>query len=348
MPNRTEDAVGSPGAGGGPCTGTGAGAGAGTTAKAGTAARAGTGRTERVPGPPAADEFPAALRAALSRRGLSLERVSERLRARGITISQATLSHWQRGRSQPERARSLHAVDALEEILELPGGALRSLLGPRRPRGRITPVRCEDAALRFFGEGSVAEQLIGEGFRDFNRGLSQLVIHDTVAVGESGRTESMAATVVLRANSPGVDRVRFVLGFDDEEAEPVDVRVTSGRLHEATHVRELKSMALDIRFGRELAKLETAVVSYAVEVSPSRKPAAHYERRSSSGLHEYLQQVFFHPGALPSHCRRYFREQIDSPPRDQQRVVLDPSHSAHVFASRCGPGVYGMAWEPGV
>ncbi|WP_420881638.1 helix-turn-helix domain-containing protein [Streptomyces rhizosphaericola] len=85
---------------------------------------------------PAPDAFPAALREALGRRGLSLERVSERLRARGIAVSQATLSSWQRGRSQPERARSLRAVEVLEEILELPGGALRSLLGPRRPRGR--------------------------------------------------------------------------------------------------------------------------------------------------------------------------------------------------------------------
>ncbi|MFD8961897.1 multiprotein-bridging factor 1 family protein, partial [Streptomyces anulatus] len=65
-----------------------------------------------------ADTFPGALREALNRRGLSLERVSERLRVRGITISQATLSSWQRGRSQPERARSLRAVEVLEEILE--------------------------------------------------------------------------------------------------------------------------------------------------------------------------------------------------------------------------------------
>ncbi|WP_256104439.1 helix-turn-helix transcriptional regulator [Streptomyces sp. ODS05-4] len=297
----------------------------------------------------AAGEFPAALREALSRRGLSLERVSERLKARGITISQATLSHWQRGRSQPERARSLHAVDALEEILDLPGGALRSLLGPRRPRGRVSPVRGEDAARRVFGEGSVAEQLIGaEDFHDFNRSLTPLVIHDTVTVGESGRLGSLAATVVLRAGSSGVDRVRFVLGFDDEEAEPLDVRVTCGQLHEATHVPRLNAMALDIRFGRPLARMETAVVGYAVEVSPSRAPAAHYERRTSNGLHDYLQHVFFHPGALPSRCRRYVREQIGSPKRDQQPVVLDRSHSAHVFVSRCGPGVYGMAWEPGV
>ncbi|GFN04613.1 hypothetical protein Smic_31690 [Streptomyces microflavus] len=88
-----------------------------------------------------ADAFPTALRDALGRRGLSLERVSERLRARGIGVSQATLSSWQRGRSQPERARSLRAVEVLEEILDLPGGALRSLLGPRRPRGRVAPAR---------------------------------------------------------------------------------------------------------------------------------------------------------------------------------------------------------------
>ena len=64
--------------------------------------------------------FADVFRDALRRRGLSLERVRHRLQTQGIGISLATLSYWQRGRSQPERAKSLRAVDALEEILALP------------------------------------------------------------------------------------------------------------------------------------------------------------------------------------------------------------------------------------
>ncbi|MFB8217880.1 helix-turn-helix domain-containing protein [Streptomyces anulatus] len=294
-----------------------------------------------------ADTFPGALREALNRRGLSLERVSERLRVRGITISQATLSSWQRGRSQPERARSLRAVEVLEEILELPAGALRSLLGPRRPRGRITPPGAEGAALQILGEDSVVEKALGARFRHFNQETSSLMVHDIVRMGESGTLSAISTTNVLRASRAGADRAIFVLSFDDEAAEPVDIRVSCGRLAEATYLKGLKSLVLEIHFGRELAKLDTTVVSYAVEVSPSETPATHYERWSRTNLHEYLQQVFFHPGALPSDCHRYVREKVGAPPRARRRIPLSESHDVHVLTSRCKPGVHGVAWDYG-
>ncbi|MEU3000553.1 XRE family transcriptional regulator [Streptomyces sp. NPDC006995] len=294
-----------------------------------------------------ADTFPGVLREALNRRGLSLERVSERLRVRGITISQATLSSWQRGRSQPERARSLRAVDVLEEILELPAGSLRSLLGPRRPRGRTTPPDAEGAALQILGEDSVVEKALGARFRHFNQETSSLMVHDIVRVGESGTLSGISTTNVLRAKRAGADRAVFVLSFDDEAAEPVDIRVTCGRLAEATYLKGLKSLVMEIRFGRELAKLDTTVVSYAVEVSPSETPATHYERWSRTNLHEYLQQVFFHPGALPVDCHRYVREKVGAPPRGRRRIPLSEAHDVHVLTSRCKPGVHGVAWEYG-
>ncbi|WP_103533525.1 helix-turn-helix transcriptional regulator [Streptomyces sp. SM11] len=294
-----------------------------------------------------ADTFPGVLREALNRRGLSLERVSERLRVRGITISQATLSSWQRGRSQPERARSLRAVEVLEEILELPAGSLRSLLGPRRPRGRITPPGAEGAALQILGEDSVVEKALGARFRHFNQETGSLVVHDIVQVGESGTLSGISTTNVLRASRAGADRAIFVLSFDDEAAEPVDIRVTCGRLVDATYLKGLKSLVLEIHFGRKLAKLDTAVVSYAVDVSPSETPATHYERWSRTNLHEYLQQVFFHPGALPSDCHRYVREKVGAPPRGRRRIPLSDAHNVHVLTSRCKPGVHGVAWDHG-
>ncbi|SDD40818.1 hypothetical protein F610DRAFT_04362 [Streptomyces sp. LaPpAH-199] len=294
-----------------------------------------------------ADTFPAVLREALGRRGLSLERVSERLKARGITISQATLSSWQRGRSQPERARSLRAVDVLEEILDLPAGTLRSLLGPRRPRGRTTPPGAEGAALQILGEDSVVEKALGARFRHFNQETSSLMVHDIVRIGECGTMSGFSTTNVLRAGRAGADRALFVLSFDDEAAEPVDIRVTCGRLAEATYLKGLKSLVLEIHFGRKLAKLDTTVVSYAVEVSPSLTPATHYERWSRTNLHEYLQQVYFHPGALPVDCHRYVREKVGAPPRAQRRIPLGAAHDVHVLTSRCKPGVHGVAWEYG-
>lgn len=357
MSSRMEAGVGPPDAEGAPsATGRGGTTSAGhlrTAPKAGATEGSGAvgdgtrgGEPSALDAPAAApDAFPAALREALGRRGLSLERVSERLRARGIGVSQATLSSWQRGRSQPERARSLRAVEVLEEILELPGGALRSLLGPRRPRGRVAPARGESAALQVLGKDSVVEKALGERFRHFNQESGSLLVHDVVTLGEHGTLSNLSTTNVLRASRAGADRALFVLSFDDEQAEPLDIRVTSGRLGEATYLKGLKSLVLEIHFGRELAKLETTVVSYAVDVSPSRDPATHYERWSRANLHEYLQQVFFHPDALPSGCRRYFRDQVGSPPRGQRRIPMNDSHSTHVLVSRCKPGVHGVAWD---
>jgi transcriptional regulator with XRE-family HTH domain len=80
--------------------------------------------------------FEAALRAAIRARGLGLERIRYRLRGRGVSISLATLSHWQSGRCRPERPESLQALRHIEEVLEIPPGSLINLLGPPRSRTR--------------------------------------------------------------------------------------------------------------------------------------------------------------------------------------------------------------------
>jgi transcriptional regulator with XRE-family HTH domain len=80
--------------------------------------------------------FAAALRAAIRARGLGLDRIRYRLRSRGVSISLATLSHWQSGRCRPERSESLVALAHIEEVLRVPPGSLTHLLGPPRSRAR--------------------------------------------------------------------------------------------------------------------------------------------------------------------------------------------------------------------
>jgi hypothetical protein len=73
--------------------------------------------------------FAPALRAAIRARGLGLERIRYRLRGRGVSVSLATLSHWQSGRCRPERRESLRVLSHLEVVLEVPPGSLTQLLG---------------------------------------------------------------------------------------------------------------------------------------------------------------------------------------------------------------------------
>ncbi|MET9105661.1 hypothetical protein ABZX29_03620, partial [Streptomyces zhihengii] len=73
--------------------------------------------------------FHQALRAALSVRGLPLQRVQHHLAHRGIKVGVTSLCYWQQGARRPRRPESLRAVRALEEVLELPAQSLIRLLG---------------------------------------------------------------------------------------------------------------------------------------------------------------------------------------------------------------------------
>ncbi|MGP3980102.1 XRE family transcriptional regulator [Streptomyces sp. KR80] len=290
--------------------------------------------------------FAAVFREALQRRGLSLERVRDRLEARGITISLATLSYWQCGRSQPERALSLRAVDALETILVLPEGTLRSLVGPHRPRGRaVSGPQDLTASQRVFGENSVVERALGEEFAHFNEDVSSLAIHETVRLDEHRCIREMAVNQVLRATRDGASRMTVVHSIDDNATESIDVSVRCGKLGTVRFLPELRSIVADILFGRKLAKNETMVVDYAITLGPSREISTHHERRTRVSLREFLLHVYFHPAALPVSCHPYYLERIGAERRYRHRIPLDVSHTAHMLPTKCPAGIHGMSWE---
>ena len=79
--------------------------------------------------------FHLALRAALSARGLPLQRVQHHLAGRGIKVGVTSLSYWQQGARRPQRPESLRAVRGLEEVLGLPAHSCSgSWTSPRRPK----------------------------------------------------------------------------------------------------------------------------------------------------------------------------------------------------------------------
>lgn len=290
--------------------------------------------------------FADVFREALRRRGLSLERVRDRLEAQGIGVSLATLSYWQRGRSQPERARSLRAVDALEDILALPAGALRSLLRPGRPRGRTASDLLDlSASHRVFGENSDVEQALGADFARFNEDVTSLVIHETVHLDADRRIRQMSVNQVLRATRDGASRLTAVHVIDDPATDSVDVAVRCGKLGRVEFLPERRSIVTEILFGGELAKNETVVADYTISLSPSREVSTYHERRTRVSLREYLLHVYFHPDALPASCHRYYRERIGAEKTSSRQIALDVSHTAHMLPPKCPAGIHGMSWE---
>ncbi|UQA91926.1 XRE family transcriptional regulator [Streptomyces halobius] len=296
--------------------------------------------------PTAESPFADAFREALRQRGLGLERVRERLDAQGISISLATLSYWQRGRSQPERAQSLRAVDALETILELPDGALRSLLGPHRPRGRgMAEPPDLTASQSVFGANSVEEQALGEAFAQFNEDVSAVVVKETLRLDEHRCIREYSVNQVVRATRDGASRLTAVHCIDDAAAESIDVFARCGRLGTVRFHPELRTVVVEILFGRELARNETALIDYGILLGRSQQISMHHERRMRVNLREYLLHVYFHPAALPLTCHRYYREHIGAGKRCTSRIALDALHTAHMLPVRCPAGVHGMSWE---
>src|SRR5262245_42616397 len=72
--------------------------------------------------------FHTALRKAIRRRGLTLDRLRCHLAGRGVPVAVSTLSDWQHGHRRPGGAHPLRALRVLEEILHLPSESLVRLL----------------------------------------------------------------------------------------------------------------------------------------------------------------------------------------------------------------------------
>ncbi|MBB1254197.1 hypothetical protein H3146_12575 [Streptomyces sp. OF3] len=291
--------------------------------------------------------FARALRAAVARRGLPLQRLSSRLAERGLPLSPATLSHWQRGRSQPERGDSLAALTALESILGLDEGELSGLLGPQRPRGRsVTPPESPAVLRRLYGTGSTQEAALGgAAFREFNTGLRALTVRDTLVLDESRCVRRVLVQQVVRASRPGVDRLTVVHEVDDPRSLPVDVHVRCGRLGEVRCDPAVSCAVVEVLFGRPLRVSETAIVEYELAIDDCRTPSLFHERSVRPGLRELLLHVRFHPAALPLRCHRYHRPAADGPRGRLRRVELDASHTAHLLPGRCTVGFHGLAWQ---
>ncbi|MGI5162844.1 helix-turn-helix domain-containing protein [Spirillospora sp. CA-253888] len=294
---------------------------------------------------PQPDAFAEALRAAIRARGLSLERLHARLGERGIKVSPASLSNWQRGRCRPERARSLRAVRALEQILDVPPGSLVALLGPPRPRGRW--VRHVPGALPYREvcrvHGSV-DRLLAQIGGPGDGGLEWLSCHERFRVGADRREVGVHTRLVLRARTDGVDR--HVALHHNERGLLPDVR--RGAFCRLGRVRADPGegvTAVELLFDRPLARGETCVVEYEFGYRDGGPLSTYYQRWFRFPAHEYLLQVHFDPAALPARCYREWQPNVATPPAAVAELRVSAWDTVHLAEVEVRPGVHGIRWE---
>lgn len=100
-------------------------------------------------------DFASTLRAAVTASGMTLGELVQELRRRDLSVSTATLSTWQTGRTTPARHRSVPVILELERLLDLPEGELlgRTTLPGEVPSGSRPPdLNPTGSALRDWAE----------------------------------------------------------------------------------------------------------------------------------------------------------------------------------------------------
>ena len=279
------------------------------------------------------NEFAEALRSAITNRGLGLERLREHLSQHGVSVSLATLSYWQTGRSRPERKKSLQAVVHLEHILQVPPGHLSELLGPPQSRGRWLR-RAPAPMSAFWPEPSQVEQALDDMETRWDDQLIRVSQQDFVTIGADRTERSFRSRQVLSASMNGPDRWVVILHADSSDRPLPELRALKnceiGRLvQDEAH----GFLAAELLFDQVLRKGESIVIEHELVTVAPRPLATRYERQFRLPAREYVLEVTFE-GAPPASVTQLADHTSVKPSRTLLDVALDVQ-----------PGVRGFHWS---
>lgn len=293
-------------------------------------------------GPPL---FHHALRTAIDARGLGLDRISAHLRLMGHSISAATLSYWQSGRSAPSRFTSLAAIGALEVILGAPRGSLARLAtvappptGPTRSGAGVP--KLADVVDR----GRVVDAILA----DWNDTLDR----DATVVSKQtiGWADALGNTPVIRPRE-------IIVLF----AQPIETYVVAGGHPFAGVLVEVDAL-VGGTVRRAVSETDSSFTIAQLALPPIPPGGSHvleYEIRFSrvpdfrrergqclvvavGSVREAFVEVRFPPGARPDVAMAVERRdavEVSSP-------VAGGPGSARVLRRDFGPGTLGIEWIP--
>ncbi|GGM86290.1 hypothetical protein GCM10011609_23380 [Lentzea pudingi] len=280
--------------------------------------------------------FAESLRSAVAARGLSLERIREHLARRGVSVSLATLSYWQTGRSRPERRASLTAVAHLEEVLDLEAGALSALLAPALRGGRL-----QSSISAFWPVPSVIDDVVGGVDTRWDSRLTRISQHDRVTVGSDRGERSFLSRQVLRAEEDGPDRWVVILHIDEHDrALPVITPLHNCRLGRVVTRPADGLLVAELLFRTPLRRGQTVITEHELVNQAPCPLATNYSRKFRRPVHEYVLEVVF--DALPRTVRRVVQDADGT--RQSFGVQVDEGGSVLGVALRFGPGSYGFEW----
>jgi hypothetical protein len=282
--------------------------------------------------------FPDAFAEALSRRGVTLAWLHERLVEAGAPVSTTALSYWRSGRSQPERGTSMDALSEIERLLRVASGHLTSRLGPSRRPG---PRPGERSMQELFAETpGVVPALAALGFEGLYDELVEQLRHITVDVDASGQTRSMEIRAIMQARHDGGRRTPLIVTLDDLSLAPTFTPVAGCSIGRSFIDPETGVFAAELLVDHNLAKDETCLYELAIELAQPSDDAwiDHYAARR---LGELLIWVRFDESHVPSRVERYVQTEYADEAED---IPLRGGSSVHALARGFGPGMLGIRW----
>lgn len=277
--------------------------------------------------------FSDALRQAIRARGLTLDRLRHRLRAQGHSVSLATLSYWQSGRSRPERATSLAALTELERILRVPPGELMAHLIDTAPIDIETLAEGTEA-------GGVFDELARRLGLTWGAGLRRVSVHETLDVAADRTEAARAARETVVATTDGIDR--FPVGYHVEEA----VRAASLEAFGCSRIgRVLTVLRRGIVVGeallpRPLARGDATLVDYRFAAEGLSHPVHSLDSGSTTTVPVLHLLARFHRAAVPLWAR--WEQRTDAVVTGGPVVIGGTVIEHHWLAAQ--PGIYSLRW----
>ncbi|GGK07565.1 hypothetical protein GCM10010123_41930 [Pilimelia anulata] len=289
--------------------------------------------------------FDAALRAAITDSGLSLDELSQRLRRRRTPVSASTLSYWQNGENQPERASSLAAVPVLEELLGLPPGTLLRLVGPRRSRQR-----------RPGGVGrSVGFDEVWGRPETYVRALTKIDAtpedlnhpfpvsqHLSSRIDAAGHEESVRVRRIMLADRE-THRFLFVSRCHNLSRPPMVTYADGCRLNRFRADVFTATCVFEFTLDAPLRAGDAVAVEFALRFPPGQE-TRHALVALSRPARSLVIDVAFAPERLPTRYWGFRRSRSTATPEDTE-LLLTPTRKLQFVTLDPGPGQYGIEWR---
>jgi len=313
--------------------------------------------------------FADAFAAAVADRGLSLDRLHDRLVQAGAPVSVATLSYWRSGRSEPGRRASMRTLAVLEGVLGVaPGHLVRHvevrgsaesagpqaiephrLSPPMPPMGEVTP------------SGEIAQAIIDRWGNALPGRLTRLSVHDRIAVTDERLEGTQNTRTMLRADIDGVDsfpvvwvqdafengerflpKLAALEGEDDDEANVVPLRPC--RIGRFERVEERNLVVAEILFPEPLRAGQLLLAEYLLLSRYSGVPATLLQRGLQRPLRELVMEAHFHPDNQPTHAFRFVKDRLSGTERLVDEVPIHGGAAQAVFVD-LQPSTVGLRWE---